>query len=279
MKKHELLPLLETLGVFPSRKLGQNFLIDANMLDAMVRDAAPKEGESILEVGPGTGVLTRRLLAAGCRVTAVEFDHRLSAYLNGALGTDPRLRLVQADACKLNYDELMGSGPWRCIANLPYSCSSVFLAKAIEAVNPPSELFVLLQLEMARRLAAKERTPDYGALTVMLQMLYQVEIVRRVPGSVFYPPPDVDSAFVAMRRRPDALSGPVRLTAVRVAKLGFGHRRKKLARLLEEAAAPETIANAFAALGISPDARAEELPVDLWPKLAARLVPESAGQL
>jgi 16S rRNA (adenine1518-N6/adenine1519-N6)-dimethyltransferase len=197
--------------------------------------------------------------------------------LQQALGGDPRLHLVSADACKLDYDNLMGTGPWRCIANLPYSCSSVFLAKAIEAVNPPAELFVLLQLEMGRRLAAKERTPDYGALTVMLQMLYRVEIVRRVPGSVFFPPPDVESAFVALRRRPDAIIGPARLAAVRLAKLGFGHRRKKLARLLEEAAAPEAIASAFASLGISLDARAEELPVDLWPRLAGWLLPAVPG--
>ena len=268
MTKSELLPLLSKLGVHPSRRLGQNFLVDANMLDAMVRDAGPRAGEAILEVGPGTGVLTRKLVEAGVRLTAVEFDHRLAAHIREAYGQHPGFRLVEADACKLDYDELMGTEPWRCIANLPYSCGSVFLAHAAAAANPPQELFILLQLEMGERLAAREGTDDYGALTVQIQSLYQVALLRKVPGSVFHPPPEVDSAFLALRRRADAPAPEVRRRLIRLAKAGFGQRRKKLFRLIAPLFGEAELPAAYARLGISVDARAEELSVDTWIALA-----------
>lgn len=272
MNKSELLPLLAKLGVHPSRRLGQNFLVDGNMLDAMVRDAAPQAGESILEVGPGTGVLTRKLIESGVRLTAVEFDHRLAAHIRDTYGRNPGFRLVEADACKLDYDELMGTGPWRCIANLPYSCGSVFLAHAAAAANPPGELFILLQLEMGERLAAKEGGDDYGALTVQIQSLYQVELRRKVPGAVFHPPPDVDSAFLALRRRPDAPVPEVRRRLIQLAKAGFGQRRKKLFKLIAPLCGEAELRDAYAKLGISEDARAEELAVATWLDLA-RLCP------
>ena len=136
MTKNELLTVLRELGIKPSKKLGQNFLIDPNMLTAIVREAAPARGQRVLEVGPGTGILTRKLLEAGCLVTAVEIDLRLHEYLQQDLGNHPNLTLIRGDACRIDYDRLMGNQPFTCIANLPYSCSSVFLARVVAHPRP-----------------------------------------------------------------------------------------------------------------------------------------------
>lgn len=264
MRKQELMPILAELGVQPSRRLGQNFLVDKNMLDAMIRDAAPQRDEFVLEIGPGTGVLTQRLIEAGCRLTAVEFDHRLAGYLRQRFAEVDHFRLIEGDACKQNYDELMPHQTWRCIANLPYACSSVFIARLLEGHFLPQELWVLLQYEMGRRLAAEVGSSDYGALTVQVQLFYDVEIVRKVPPGVFHPPPEVDSAYVCLRLKKEALNREEIEQAIVLAKTGFSQRRKKLCRLLEKLHSREAIARAFADLGFAEDIRAEKLSPSDW---------------
>ena len=271
MNKHELLAVLNRLGVRPSRKLGQNFLIDPNMLDALIRDAEPAPGQNILEVGPGTGALTRRLLAAGCRVTAVELDARLHEYLESELGAAPRLTLVRGDACILDYDALFGDRPYRCIANLPYSCSSVFLARIIDAANPPMDLHLLLQREMARRLAAKPGTGTYGALSVRVQLRYEVAIVRRVPPQVFFPVPEVESACLRLRRREPGLSARRLRQIDALTRLAFRQRRKKLIRVLAAAVPARELERAFQILELDENSRPEELDPAKFAALAACL--------
>jgi len=136
MKKAELCALFERLGLHPSRKLGQNFLVDVNLLEAMVRDAAPMAGERILEIGPGAGTMTEKLLESGCDLTAVEIDYRLVSWLRERFAGKSNFRLLEGDACKLDYQQIFGEAPYRCIANLPYSCGSVFLANISEQPNP-----------------------------------------------------------------------------------------------------------------------------------------------
>ncbi len=271
MTKTELLHLLTRLDLQPSRRLGQNFLIDQNLLEAMVRLAAPKPGESILEVGPGTGVLTRHLLAAGSNVTAVEFDHRLAAYLRDEFQEAGNFRLVEADACRLNYDDLMGPDPYRCIANLPYAASSVLLANFLALCNPPVEMFVLLQREMAERLAAPPATKDYGALSVRIQMIYQVAIARRVPPSVFFPPPAVESAYVHLRLRDTLPTLEFRKSAATIVRAAFSQRRKKLINLLKPHADAGRLERCFSDLGLPDDVRAEAVSVPIFQQLVEAL--------
>lgn len=272
MNKRELVAKLAGIGVQPSRKLGQNFLTDANMLDAMVRDAALEAGERILEIGPGTGVLTARLLSAGCRVVAVEYDHRLAAYLGKEFADSANLRLVEADACDLDYDLLMGDGPYRCIANLPYAVSSVLVAKLASQRNPPREMLVLLQREMADRLAARPRTKQYGALSVQVQTLYEAQILRRLPPEVFFPPPEVDSSFMRLKLREGADCSPQdRSALVSLVRHVFTQRRKKLAATLGRIHSREVVGDVFQEMRIGLDARPEELTPDQFAELARRL--------
>jgi 16S rRNA (adenine1518-N6/adenine1519-N6)-dimethyltransferase len=258
MNKSELLALIAELGLHPSRKLGQNFLLDGNLLAALVRDAQLVPGERVLEVGPGTGVLTEALLAAGCRVTAIELDHRLAAYLNQRFGPEGKpFRLLQGDACRMDLDTVMGREPYRCVANLPYSCSSPFLATMATLENPPTAMHVLLQKEMADRLAARPGTKEYGVLTVRLALRYETTMLRTVPPNVFFPAPDVTSAFVRLTLRADAPAADVRRLASSLAGTVFAQRRKKSYRLLADHYPEEQVTAAFAAAGLAPDVRAD----------------------
>ncbi len=272
MHKAELLSLLQRLELHPSRKLGQNFLLDENCLSALVREAAPVSGERILEVGPGTGVLPERLLTAGCQVIAIEYDARLAAYLRERFADTPALQLIQGDACHADLEALFPVGvAWRCIANLPYSCASVLLANMNACANPPSAFHVLLQREMAERLTAAPGTKQYGALTARLAFSYRASICRIVPRSVFFPPPEIDSAFLAMSRREDAPPTPLRQRADQIVGIAFAQRRKQARRLLEAAFPDAPVASAFAALGIPPDARAEIISPSQFLQLAESL--------
>ena len=152
MNKQQLLAALESIGMRPGRGLGQNFLLDGNLLDAIVRLGKPQKGEIILEVGPGFGALTRRLLKTGAQVYAVEFDHRIAGYLRKNLPQE-NFHLTEADACRVNYQELLPPGePFRAIANLPYSISTIFIARMLDLPDPPREMFFMLQREMGERL-------------------------------------------------------------------------------------------------------------------------------
>jgi 16S rRNA (adenine1518-N6/adenine1519-N6)-dimethyltransferase len=273
----ELRDLLAGLGIHPSRRLGQNFMVDANLLAALVRDADPRPGQSVLEVGPGTGVLTRRLLAAGCQVTAIELDHRLAAYLRTALGAQAGFRLIEDDACRVDYAGLFGTTPFRCIANLPYSCSSVFLAVMADLDNAPADLHVLLQREMADRLGAAPGSRDYGALSVRLQLRYSATMVRTVPPQVFWPPPEVSSAWMRLVQRSDADPTDLRRLAGELAAGAFSQRRKKAAKVLSERLGGTPLAlSLFARAGLSPEARAEQFSPADFVRLAACLQSQSS---
>ena len=273
MNKSELLALMERLEIHPSRKLGQNFLIDPNMLDSLVRIAGVEAGDSILEVGPGTGVLTERMLSAGARVQAVELDHRLARFLREERfkGVES-FSLLEADACRTDFDELMGEAPFRCVANLPYSCSSQLLASLSAMNNPPQDIHVLLQKEMADRLVAKAGTKEYGVLTVRIGLLYEIAVMKTIPKNVFFPPPEVTSAFVRMKLRTERPSREVFAAVSHVAGLAFSQRRKKSCRMLEPEYGADRVAAAFAAAGLAEDIRADGITPKAYVRLGMELM-------
>ena len=278
MNKNEILELLNSMDMGPSKKLGQNFLIDQNIIDIIVEKVVPSAKENVLEIGPGTGVLTKRLVESGATVTAVEFDYRLAGYIRKTYGSTPGFRLIEQDAVKVDYDELMGGKQFRCIANLPYAISSIFLATSTNLQTPPEQIFVMLQKEMADRLAAKPRTKAYGALSVRIQAVYDVSIAKVVSRHSFYPAPDVDSALLnAEIKTGEALSVALRQHLATFSKLAFSHRRKQVKKVLATKLGMNRVLELFEQVGISVTARAEEITVDQFIELS-KLTLEEAWQ-
>lgn len=272
MNKQQLLAALESIGMRPGRGLGQNFLLDGNLLDSIVRLSAPQPGEIILEVGPGFGALTRRLLQCGVELYAVEFDHRIAEYLRSHL-ENPAFHLTEADACRVNYLKLLPGGrPFRAIANLPYSISTIFITRMLELPQPPGEMFFMLQREMGERLAAGPGIKEYGALSVRTQLRYEVKIEKIVPPEVFFPPPEVDSAIVSFRRheRYSAENELCRLLPG-VVKTVFAQRRKQLGKLLANNYGREEALAALAEVGIAPETRPDRLGVPEYAALTRAL--------
>ena len=273
MNRAEVKAELERLEIRPGKKLGQNFLVDSNMLECLVRSAAPRKGEEILEIGPGLGVLTTALVDAGCFVKAVEIDNRFAAYLQEKFEDCSNIDIIAADACKIKTEELFSDRPYRCIANLPYSTASPIIVNLVHAANKPQELFVLLQQEIGERLAAVPNTKAYSALSVQIQLLYEAEKVRKVAPGVFYPSPEVNSAFIRLRQRQTAEAPDKEIFSYtcRLVKTVFTQRRKKLFKILRRDFSSISISKAAEELDISEDARPENITPHQFLKLAALL--------
>lgn len=267
MKKNELTALLTALGVEPSKKLGQNFLVDENFLDWIVKEAGAAPGEKIVEVGPGFGALTKRMLELGADVTAVEFDHRISEWLRSIL-VPKGLKLIEGDACKVDFSRIHGAGvPFRLVSNLPYSAGTVVVAKLLEAEQPPEEMIIMLQKEVAMRLASKEGEEEYGALSVRAQAAYEVTLLRMVPPQLFYPKPEVDSCVLRMKKRADMPSFEFRKLLSQITRLGFSQRRKKMVKQLASVFGRENVDRAYLELEIPEAIRAERVSVEKFKQL------------
>ena len=255
---------LERCGMRPGRGLGQNFLLDRNLLEWIVRKAAPQPGENILEVGPGFGALTELLLATGAQVTAVEYDHRIADHLRKRFADAPNLRLIEADACKVDYSELFpGDTPFRCVANLPYAISTVFIAKLCQLENGPASMLFMLQKEMGERLASPYDCKSYGALTVTTQSIFDVVLEKVVPPAVFYPPPEVDSALVSFARHGKyALDAEKKKHLSTLVRLLFNQRRKQMGKVLCNGYPKEKVQSVLETMGIPPTERPDKVPVE-----------------
>lgn len=277
MKKSELTALLGALGIDPSRKLGQNFLVDENFLDWIVKEAGAAPGEKIVEVGPGFGALTKRMLECGAEVTAVEFDHRICEWLRNVLVPNG-LRLIEGDACKVDFSEIYGAGvPFRLVSNLPYSAGTVVVAKLLEAEQPPEEMIIMLQKEVAMRLASVEGEEEYGALSVRAQASFDVTPLRMVPPQLFHPKPEVDSCVLRMKKRAEMPSYEFRKLLSQVTRLGFFQRRKKMIKQLASVFGRETMDRAYRDLEIPEAIRAERVSVEKFQQLTEWLLREKAS--
>ncbi|MCQ2352816.1 MAG: 16S rRNA (adenine(1518)-N(6)/adenine(1519)-N(6))-dimethyltransferase RsmA [Victivallaceae bacterium] len=276
MNKKELIKTLETLDMRPGRGLGQNFLLDGNLLDFIARASGLEEGDEVLEVGPGFGALTEKLLIHGGNVTAVEYDHRLAAFLRKKFAGQP-LKIVEADACRVDYRELFGVRPFKAIANLPYAISTVFIARILDGAVQPRTMFFMLQKEMGERLAATPGSKAYGALSVRCQLMYDVSISRIVPPEVFYPAPEVESALVKFVRHDRFdLNDGIGKSVSGVVKLAFSQRRKQLGKVLSHGSyGAENVSAAFAQLGLPLEIRPDRIDVEQFYQLGKLLKKES----
>lgn len=248
-------------------RLGQNFLSDPNLLDAIVRDAQLSEDDVVLEVGAGEGVLTERLVAAAGHVHAIEIDRRLEPALV-SLAQRPGLDLHWGDALELDLGSL-DPAPTAVVSNLPYAVATPVLLRTVTELPSVARWTVMVQREIADRLRAAPGSRTYGSPSVVVQLACEVKLLRTVDPAVFRPRPRVESAILALRRtRP----GPDANTRELV-RAAFAHRRKSLARSVEHVR-PGTLAAvraALAELGLPENARAEQLSPEELRALAQRL--------
>lgn len=230
-------------------------------------------GDNVVEIGPGLGVLTRRLLAAGASVTAVEVDPRLSEYMRRELYGVDRFELIEADALSLHPREFFPEQPIKVVANIPYHITSPLLHTFLEGERPPELTVILVQLEVAERVAAPPGRMSY--LSVFAQNVATAEVVAGVPGAAFEPSPAVDSAILRLRRRdePAVPVGPAREPFYRVIQAGFRQRRKQVHNGLsrELPVEREVVETALGSCGVDGERRPQTLSVDEWACLADQL--------
>ncbi|HEX4819078.1 MAG TPA: 16S rRNA (adenine(1518)-N(6)/adenine(1519)-N(6))-dimethyltransferase RsmA [Acidimicrobiales bacterium] len=257
--------LLERHGVRPSRALGQNFVVDPNTVRRIVRVAGVEPGDRVVEVGAGLGALTLALVEAKAQVTAVELDRHLIPLLEEVLaGVDPRPLVVQADALALDWPSVLDPGErWQLVANLPYNVATPLVLDVLDGVPQVDRMLVMVQREVAERLASPPGSKTYGIPSVKVAYWADAEIVGRVGPTVFLPQPRVESALVRIVRRATPATDADFDALFALVRAGFGHRRK----MLRGALAGLVDVEAFDRAGISPESRAEQLSVADWGRL------------
>ena len=271
----DLSPLREVIrrhGLAARKSLGQNFLLDLNLIARIARAAAPLEGVNVVEIGPGPGGLTRALLQQGAAtITAIERDERCVAALQELVAAYPgRLSVISADALEIDPASLVPA-PRKVVANLPYNVATALLLRWLPNIGSYASLTLMFQKEVAERLTAAPRSKDYGRLSVLVQWLAEVRRLFDVPARAFVPAPRVTSTLVRIEARPQPLAPCRREDLERVTAAAFGQRRKMLRQSLKSLGpAPEPL---LAAAGVPATARAEELSVADFCALARELRP------
>jgi len=262
--------VLAELGHRPNRKLGQNFLVDGNIVLKSLQLAGVAAGDCVVEIGPGLGTLTGALLDAGAEVWAVEFDPRLHSHLVATLvpRANGRLHLLHGDAvehpCAARPAD---SRPFKIVANLPYSISTPWLDRVLGGPLP-ERMVLMLQQEAAQRYVAAEGSKIFGAISILVQSAYAVEPGHKVPAACFHPRPDIESVLLNLGRRPAPFVFPPAVKSL--IRACFQQRRKQLGSILRDKLPAGAAAAWFARLtaaGFGPQSRAEQVPVALWREL------------
>lgn len=254
--------LLDHGGLAPRRDLGQNFVADPNTVRRIAHLAAVGPGDHVVEIGAGLGSLTLALAETGASVVAVEVDRGIVRTLRNVIADTPTVRVVEADAMTADWADLLAAGDrWTLVANLPYNVATPLVCDLLDTVPAISSMLVMVQREVADRLAAAPGSKQYGAVSVKVAYWATAKMVATVPASVFVPRPNVESALVRIERRdPPAVDRAAMFELVRTA---FGQRRKMLRRSL----AGLVSADQFAAAGVSPEERPEQLGLADWCRL------------
>ncbi|WP_298303888.1 16S rRNA (adenine(1518)-N(6)/adenine(1519)-N(6))-dimethyltransferase RsmA [uncultured Erythrobacter sp.] len=273
----DLPPIRETIakhGLSASKALGQNFLLDEQLLDRIAALPGDLSGANVLEVGPGPGGLTRALLRAGANVTAIEMDSRCLPALKELSEAFPdQLTVIQGDAMKLDHAEIMGGSPFHVLSNLPYNVGTALFVRWLSGESwPPlwQSLTLMFQREVAERIVAKPGRSAYGRLAVLAQWRGQAKLAMKVHRSAFTPPPKVMSAIVHVtpEEAPASVSAK---TLERLTEAAFGQRRKMLRQSLKGVSGA---LDALEIVGIDPTRRAETVSVEEFVALAFALSTE-----
>lgn len=259
----EIRTILEAAGLKPRKFLGQNFLIDHNLIRKLVDAAELRDGQRVLEVGPGTGTMTEEILSRGVHLVACELDHGLASVLRDRFADNPRFRLIEGDCLEgkrgLNREmmEAVGDGAFALVANLPYGSGTPLLSRLLIECPRCAVMCVTIQREVADRLAATPGSDEYGPLGVIAAATATVEMVAKLPPECFWPRPDVTSAMIRITRRAEPLfPDPERLSAA--CGVLFAQRRKQLGSLVSAAAVKQGAEVTWPA-GITGSLRAEQL--------------------
>lgn len=272
-KPSELQLFLESLGIQPRKGLSQNFLIDGNIIRKIVAAAKVQPGDVVLEIGPGPGALTEALLASGAIVVAVEKDAILAQALERLQTPDKRLHVACADALTISLESLFQPFPKKSvklIANLPYHLTTPILERFIPLRSLFSELVVMVQDEVARRLTSPPGSRVYGSLTVFLNYYSKPRYAFQVSNRCFYPVPNVQSAVVALTlKEPPHVDSEEQFFIL--TRTAFEQRRKMLRSSLRNLYTSESVMKALAAIGKNPQSRPEELSLDDFVALYANL--------
>jgi 16S rRNA (adenine1518-N6/adenine1519-N6)-dimethyltransferase len=263
LSRGEILDLLERHHLRPSRALGQNFVADPNTVRRIARLAEVGAGDRVVEVGAGLGSLTLALAATGASVTAVETDRYLVPVLRSVV-EGAGVSVVEGDALRLDWAALLGDESWVLVANLPYNIATPLILDLLEGAPGIDRMLVMVQREVAERLAAPAGAPERGAVSVKTEYWARPSLVGRVPATVFVPRPKVESALVRLDRYAVPPVDADRAALFRLVETGFGQRRKMLRRSLLDV----VDAACFESAGVAPTARPQELTLDEWARLS-----------
>ncbi|NMB08656.1 MAG: 16S rRNA (adenine(1518)-N(6)/adenine(1519)-N(6))-dimethyltransferase RsmA [Tissierellia bacterium] len=262
-----------------SKSLGQNFLIDGNVLNNIIKMGEITKEDLILEIGPGIGTLTEELALNSKKVVAVEIDKNLLPILDETLKAYDNIEIVHGDILKIDIEKLilekLDGGPIKVVANLPYYITTPIIGKLLEENLNIQSIIVMIQKEVAHRIVAKPNTKDYGALSIFINFYTDPEIILKVPKTVFMPQPKVDSAVVKLNLK-EELPNIDRELFFKVVKSAFGKRRKTILNSLstgELGLEKEIIKNVLEEANIPPNFRAENLKIEDFIKISETLPP------
>ena len=270
MTATELKEVLAEVGVTPSRKLGQNFLVDQNTAEWIVDQLEIQPGDTVVEVGPGTGALTEHVVKKAGKVILVEFDRRLADFLMRRFAEYEHVTVISDDAVRIDTRQFFAARPVKLLGNLPYSAGGAILRNFLKGPSPFTKAVLMLQKEMIDRILAEPKCKDYGVLTLRMQCEWQGDKVKVVPPSCFFPQPMIDSTVMTLEPRQEELPIHDRRLFDELVRRGFAQRRKQLRKNLPADLDWETVSKK---LNLTSTARAEELSLDDWVSLTREADP------
>lgn len=262
----EIIEVLKQHGVMPSKKLGQNFLCDANVARWIVEQLEPESHDTVVEVGPGTGALTEHLVGRVKRIILVEFDARLAAYLKEKFKDRDDVEVNHFDGARFDVRKLYKHAPIKFLGNLPYSAGGAIMRNFMKSPTPVVRAVLMLQKEFIDRIVAEHRTKEYGVLSLRMQCEWESKPVKTVPPEAFHPRPLIDSTVMTCvpSQNPEVYDKRLFDELIR---RGFSQRRKQVKKQLPDTANWEEVS---AELDLPVTARAEEITLEQWIKITQR---------
>ncbi len=264
MNQTEIKARLDSMGVIPSKKLGQNFLIDANVARWIVDQLDIQPGDTVVEVGPGTGALTEHVIGVADRVILVEFDARLAEGLTEKFADCEHVEVYHHDGARFDVRQLYKYQPVKLLGNLPYSAGGAIMRNFMKRPSPVCKAVLMLQKEFIDRIIGKPRTKEYGVLSLRMQSEWVSKPVKTIPPEAFFPRPLIDSTVMVCEPRADDLPVYDARLFDEIIRRGFSQRRKQIKKQLPDTADWEVAA---AAINVPVTARAEEITLEQWVEL------------